>query len=495
MARVVKRVKQKTTEVADVLGLIDQAKLEEVKQATVQTISVEDVLRKYKGYVRLLNDEEKIKKYIDRSISNGIICIDTETNNSVEARTAIMVGVCLYTPFRRPVYIPCAHRDKLTRELAPNQISFSFLAEQFQRLIDANVKTVWHNAKFDVNVIDTNCGVRLPIYWDTMVAAKLLDENIRSARLKDLYRLFIEPAQPTYGITSLFEENETADVEKFTLYSAVDPFDTYRLYEFQKKILDFPSMEKVRDLFFNIEMKICEIACEMEQEGAKIDADLTRNYLAYWENLANGYRERINEFFAPIRGKVSEWPINVVSADQTKIALSLMGVSVEDTTAEGLEALAKEFPIASDIVEFRSANHMVTSFFRPLLEQMNPKTGRIHASFNQLGTEDKTIKTGRFSCVQPNLQQLPSFDDSVRLCFDGGITDEEVSVEDEILLYKLDELDTISGRVLAKDLSVGDRIVDLADGEIFEVSALNKVSADLLKMTLKSYQRGGDVNG
>lgn len=479
MARVVKRVKQKNTEIADVLGLIDMAKLEEVKQETIQTLSVEDVLRKYKGYVVKMTNLRKIEKLFDQAIVNGIISIDTETNNSVEARTAIMVGVCLYTPFRRPVYIPCAHRDKLTGELVPGQVSFSFLKEQFQRIKDAQVKTVWHNAKFDVNVIDTNCGIRLPAYWDTMVAAKLLDENIKSARLKDLYRLLIEPAQPTYGITKLFEANETADIDKFTLYSAVDPFDTYKLYEYQKKILEYPSMSKVLGLFLNIEMRICEIACEMEQEGAHIDADLCRNYLEYWKNLADRYKEKILNFFSPVKSKVEEWPINIVSTDQVRDAFAAMNIHVDDTTSESLTALSKEIPIANDIVEYRSANHMVTSFFGPLLEQINPKTGRIHASFNQLGTEDKTIKTGRFSCVQPNLQQLPSFDDSVRLCFNGGITDELVEIDDdeEIVLYKEDLLDTVNGRILAKDLEIGTEILD-SDSVLHRITYLSKISKD-----------------
>ena len=152
----------------------------------------------------------------------------------------------------------------------------------------------------------------------------------------------------------------------------------------------------------DIEMKITAIACEMEQEGAYFDKELATLYREKYSRLAEESQEKINEFFAPVRGQTYvpevdengniigplkkpvkiEWPLNVVSSDQVLAALWKMGIKPENSQAGTLEALAKIYPIMQVILDYRSDNHMVTSFFDPLIEKVNPVTGRIHASFS-----------------------------------------------------------------------------------------------------------------
>jgi len=601
--RQLKKISAKNSKkIEDLLGLVDLGKVEQVKQASGLFQSVNDVLRKYKGFPRVIWADQ-IDDYFEKCYANDIISIDTETNNSVDPVTAIMVGLCLYTPYSRPVYIPVNHYDKQTLEKVPNQVDIDVLREKVKKFKD--LKCVYHNAKFDVNVIDTNLGVRLPIYWDTMIAAKVLNENDMSAALKAVYVKYIEPAQPTYNISNLFTENKTAPIEDFALYSAIDPYDTYKIYLMQKKVLESPTMQKLYNLLTNVEFRITEIAAQMEQEGANFDKDLAEVYLKKFEKLAAEKQNELNSFFEPLKYKsdykLQEWPINVSSSDQVVSALNAMGVKCEDSQEPTLKALSKAYPVCKTILECRSANHMVTSFFRPYIEMVNSKTKRLHASFDQMGSEDKTVKTGRFSCIaegtkiltpqglkaieafksgdqvycysgksiiasevsavlrqgikdclsltfqsdlgdivnlrctpdhrillakvlktwkeakdlkvgdtvrgavraskvptvytlvksqpfipqftydltvqghhnflaagicvhncrNPNLQQLPSFDDSVRLCFNGAEEIQEKEVNDNILeIFEDDEVETATGYKFAKNLQIGDLLID-----------------------------------
>lgn len=480
MARRVAKV-NKVAEIEDIFNIIDKAKVEEVKQETNVFQSVEDVLRKYKGFVRVLWKEAEIQKYFKRCLDNGIVAIDTETNDSVDPRSAICVGICLYTPFSRPVYLPINHLDKLTRQRIKEQCDIKTICKYLK--IFSNTKNIFHNAKFDINVIDTNFGIRLPLYWDTMICCKLLDENRRSARLKDIYREDVEPAQPTYNIKKLFEENQTADIKKFALYSAMDPYETYQEYLSQKRVLEAPSMQKLRKLL-NVENRVCEISAVMEQEGANLDIELCKKYRDYFQKLVDSKQKEINEYFAELkplvmRGDLPEWPINVASSDQIVKAFALKGVSIQDSKEETLSALAKIEPIAKTILEYRSNLHMITSFLDPYIKLVHPKTGRIHAEFNQLGDEDKTIVTGRFSSKEPNLQQVPAFDDSIRLCFSGGFLDDEINIENKFEMFELDEIETLAGIKQAKELKIGDKIRDSKDErEIYTITDLSYITKD-----------------
>lgn len=599
--RQLKKISAKNSKkIEDLLGLIDLGKVEQIKQSSGLFQTVNDVLRKYKGFPKVIWDKD-IDEYFEKCYTNGIVAIDTETNNSVDPITAIMVGLCLFTPYSRPVYIPVNHYDALTLKKIPNQVSIEKLAEKVEKF--KNLFCIYHNAKFDINVIDTNLGIRLPVSWDTMIGAKVLNENDMSASLKSVYVKYIEPAQPTYNISNLFQENKTAPVEDFTLYSAIDSYDTYKVYLMQKKVLESPTMQKLYHLLVDVEFKITEIAAQMEFEGANFDKDLAEVYLHKFEKLALEKQDELNKFFEPLKYKsdfkLQEWPINVSSSDQVVSALNAMGIMCEDSQEPTLSALSKVHPICNTILECRSANHMVTSFFRPYLEMINSKTGRLHANFNQMGSEDKTVKTGRFSCIakgtlvqtpnepilieqlkdgdlvysystitnkiilksiksvlyqgvkeciklyfssdynnktlvctldhriltfennwvqakdlkigeivkgldddsiqlrnyklvkrvdfgkkqtydltidethnfiassivvhncqNPNLQQLPSFDDSVRLCFNGATQIEEKEFENELELYENDEVETINGYKYVKDLQVGDILID-----------------------------------
>jgi DNA polymerase-1 len=104
--------------------------------------------------------------------------------------------------------------------------------------------------------------------------------------------------------------------------------------------------------------------------------------------------------------------INLDSQAQVTDALLGLGVPVPDTTrAWVLQPLANDYPVVAKLLEYRGVAKSLSSFGENILEFIEPKTGRIHADFRQIGAP-----TGRFSCSNPNLQQIPH-EQEYRRCF------------------------------------------------------------------------------
>ena len=437
-----KAMKSKTVSTFDKLQLI----YEEVNR----------VLGGYTSNTKVITSKDELSQYIDEAIRNGIIAIDTETNNSLEPLTCLLMGACIYTPGQLSAYIPVHHTQPDTDILIENQLTELDIKEQFERL--SNTKILMHNGKFDYEVIKCTCNCVLNIYWDTEIAARILDEN-ELAGLKKQYILHIDSTQEKYDIEHLFQGIPYAYVkpEIFALYAATDAYITYRLYEWQKEQFNKPGNEKLFDLFMNVEMPIVPVCAEMELYGIEIDKE-------YAKRLSNKYHKKVDEVNAKIDAelskysdKISAWrltkeanykernskpnktgeftykkskneqlenPPQLNSPTQLAILLyDILGTPAQDKKSPrgtGEEILQKiNLPICDLILEKRGLEKLIGTYIDKIPECVNSKDNRLHAHFNQLGAG-----TGRFSSSNPNLQNIPSHVKEIRLMFrasDGDV--------------------------------------------------------------------------
>lgn len=408
------------------------------------------VLGHYKPNTLVIHSREELHKYIDACIKNKIIAIDTETNNSLDPITCLLMGGCIYTPFEKNCYIPVNHRNPITRERLDWQVTEQDIREEFQRLLDNNVYIIMHNGKFDYQVIKCTCGISIIPHWDTMICAKLIDENEQSAGLKQQYIDKIDKEQEKYDIEGLFKGVEYADVDPdiFALYSATDAYMTYKLYEWQKPIIDSADYKKIYNLFHNIEMPCVEVVAEMELNGIEFDTEYASRLNTKYTNKMEEIKEQINQEISRYRDKINAWrltpdankkepkkgkngsisyskskneqldeDINLSSPTQLAILLyDILGVEegIGDTPrATGTEVLEKiDLPLCKLLIEYKELDKLISAFIVALPEKVNPKDGRIHCHFNQYGAG-----TGRFSSSDPNLQQIPSHNKEIRMLF------------------------------------------------------------------------------
>ncbi len=410
--------------------------------------NVNTILGHYKEDTLVITTLEQLEKYIDKSIENGIIAVDTETNNTLNTITCKLMGVCLYTPGLKQTYIPINHISIENGERLNNQLTELDVYNQLNRL--KTTKIIMHNGKFDWKVLHTTCKLELDVYWDTLIAARLLDENEISAGLKQQYIDKIDTTQEKYSIDHLFSDilYEQIDPNLFALYAATDAYMTYKLYEWQEMKFKAEKLDRLRNLLLTTEMPLMHVVAKMELRGISLDKEysdrLSKKIHKIRDEIENQlsielhkYKDAINKWeltpeanYKPStkKGKIQkskveqlEDPINLNSPTQLAILLyDIIGIPPVDNKSPrgtGVDNLTKILDntglrLSKLMLEKRTIDKILSTFVDKLPEYVEESTGKIHAEFLQVGTD-----TGRFSSKNPNLQQLPRDKKEIRLMF------------------------------------------------------------------------------
>lgn len=440
-----------TKELLSKINSAQEVKIEKVikskklsTQDKIQLIAenVKNILGSYAENTVVIKSAAEFSAYIDEAIKNGIIAIDTETNNSLDPISCKIAGLCLYTPGQKHAYIPINHIDENGNRLNW-QCTEADVAEQLKRVDD--LKTIYHNASFDKQVIYCTCNFMPKAYWDTFIGARLLNEN-EKANLKIQYISKIDPSIEKYSIEHLFGEVPYVvfEPELFALYAATDAYMTLKLYEWQLKQFELPENAKLYKLFRTIEMPVIDVVVDMELTGVCIDTDYAKRLSKkYHEEKLDEVDNKIKEELNKIQPKIDAWskteaavkkefkngkyqkskleqlenPINIGSPTQMAILLydilESPVIDKEHPRGTGEEIITQmNFPICKLILEKRHLEVLINTFIDKLPTVINSVDNRVHGRFNQLGAD-----TGRFSSTNPNLQNIPSEETSVRLMF------------------------------------------------------------------------------
>lgn len=394
------------------------------------TSEVYRILGRYKDQTLVITSRDQLHDYIDAAIENNIISIDTETDNSLDPLTCKLMGPCIYTRHQKQAYVPINHVYLDTGERRPDQLTEQDVAEEFARLTDAKTFVVTHNGGFDYRVLKCTTGWQMHIDWDTLIGAKMLDST-EKAKLKEQYIKKIDPSIEKYDIEHLFDGLPYAifPPEVFALYAATDPFMTLGLYDHQKQIYDRPENSRLKNAFLTVEIPVIIPTAEMELNGVCLDKQYAGRLSVKYHKKLEAIQRQIESEMQKLKPQIDKWretedaqhtptkngkrqkskseklkdPVELTSPSQLAIllydVLRVPPVSKEDARGTGEDILAAiDLPLCKLITEQRGLLKLLGSFVDSLPQQCNPKTGRVHASFNQSGTE-----TGRYSCSEPNL--------------------------------------------------------------------------------------------
>lgn len=406
------------------------------KIATINAV-VQRILGDQADKYRIISAYDELNDYISKAIDNGILSYDTETN-SLDPITCTLAGVCLYTPGEKPAYVPMHHVSYVTGMEIPNQITDNQMAEQLNRFA-TGMKLIFHNAKFDIRVTRNQLNVDLSefLYWDTFIGAALLNEN-EPKKLKTLWNKYCNDEKGGGDdYESLFDGVPFTYVPIKTgyLYAAGDAIKTYELYQFQKQFLDNTSelckqkdLIRVASLFRDIEVPLVPVIARMEDLGVNIDVDYAAQLAKDYRGKLTAYENRFQELCDMYKAEIDTYklknpnhklstPINIASTTQIAILLyDILGLTSPDKDkpkGTGEEILEKlDTPFAKAILDYRGIAKLLSTYIEKLPGVLNPKTKKIHASFNQVGAG-----TGRFSSSDPNLQNIPSNDKKIRKMF------------------------------------------------------------------------------
>ncbi|MGD9589009.1 MAG: DNA polymerase [Pyrinomonadaceae bacterium] len=278
-------------------------------------------------------------------------------------------------------------------------------------LTDASVMKIAHNAKFDAKWVRHHLGCELNGIFDTYLASLII-----AAGDTDRRHSLADAAQYFCGI-ELDKSMQVSDWSAGELsrsqleYAARDAAIMRQLCEQMTERLANDALVRTAALEFECLMPITQ----MELNGFHLDTGRWREKLervrAAQEKAADELQNMLSSGVAQA-SLFGRSEINLDSNQQVTDALLGLGIPVPASMqAWQLQPLAEKFPVIGKLLEYRAAAKSMTSFGENILEFIEPSTGRIHADFRQIGAP-----TGRFSCSNPNLQQIPHERD-YRRCF------------------------------------------------------------------------------
>jgi len=284
---------------------------------------------------------------------------------------------------------------------------------------------VLHNAKFDAKFIKHKLGVDLGGLFDTLLASQL----ISAGEIEDRHgldtvaaRYLNESVDKSERLSSWEFELSEAQLE----YAARDAAILLPLREQLIERIKAHGLVQCAQLEFECIMPVANL----ELAGFFMRKDRWLEQLSLVEHkradLANELQEMLGEdaaqgsLFGPPRAN-----INLDSQQQVTEALERMGIPVPDSTRNWkLQPLAVQYPVVAKLLEYRTVQKALTSYGQNMIDLINPVTGRLHADFRQIGAP-----TGRFSCTNPNIQQVPHAVE-YRRCFSGNPDSRKLVIAD-----------------------------------------------------------------
>ena len=271
---------------------------------------------------------------------------------------------------------------------------------------DPRTAKIAHNASYDLGML-ARYGLNVAgDLVDTMVAEWLIDPGSRGLGLKDLAwtRLNVEMT-PISALIGAGKNQITMDkvpAETAGAYASADAAMTLRLAE-----ILLPELEQkgLTSLFRDVEMPLVPVLVAMEAAGVKVDVPILRQ-------MSVDLTRRLRELEKEIQ-QIAGYPFNVNSTQQlADVLFGKLGLPTEglkktqagsySTAADVLEGLRGRHEIIELILEQRQLSKLIGTYVDALPGLVNPRTGRLHTSFNQAGAE-----TGRLSSTNPNLQNIP----------------------------------------------------------------------------------------
>lgn len=343
----------------------------------------------------LVDDAAKQAELIRLLGQQSSFCFDTETTG-IDANEAEIVGMSFAVKAGEAYYVPL---PKKREEALAIMQTFKPVFENEQ------IEKVGQNIKYDAIILKWY-GIELKgTYFDTMVVHYLIEPELRH-NMDYLAETYLQ--YKPVSITSLIGKKgkgqltmRDVNVEKVKEYAAEDADITWQLKEFLAPHLKTEGLE---DLYKKMEAPLIKVLVDLEYEGVRIDGDFL---MAYSKELAIEVDESEKAVYetAGLRfNMASPKQVGEVLFDKLKIPYRWQKTKTGQyaTNEEKLTELAKDHPIVNNILKHRGLSKLKSTYVDALPKMINPRTGRIHSSFNQA-----LAATGRLSSQNPNLQNIP----------------------------------------------------------------------------------------
>ena len=362
-----------------------------------------------------------LQDWVTRARYAGTVAIDTETT-SVDEHRAELVGISLCVKPGHACYIPLAHRSPdpasaldfsassdaaqtSQRNEPPEQIPLGNALNLLRPLFaDPSVLKIGHNLKYDIAVL-RRYDIAISPVDDTMLLSYVLDGGSHGHSMDELAERHLGRRTITFkDVAGTGKSQITFDLvplDTALAYAAEDADVTFQLHQCLKPRL---LAERMVTPYETLERPLMAVLVDMETAGIKVDR-------AKLEALSREFAERQDALEQTIHRQAghefnigSPKQLGEVLFDEMRLEGGQKGKSGAYTTgADVLESLAAEgHDLPANVLEWRQLDKLKSTYTDALVEQINPRTGRVHTSYAMAAAS-----TGRLSSTHPNLQNIP----------------------------------------------------------------------------------------
>jgi len=376
-------------------GLFKTLEFRQLQQAYPEA---SDLSRKAYRAVQEMADLEDLVRQLQ---SAELIALDTETTSERPMR-ADLVGLSFAMTPHEAFYIPCAHTDpNADRQLPLDEV----LGRLKPLLENPNLKKGGQNIKYDWMVLARH-GVELAgVVFDTMLASYLINPSKRAHSLDQIALDFLDHKTITYAEVTGKGKNalrfDQVPLSKAVPYACEDADITLMAHQ---ELMPRVAELGLGDLYEHVEMPLIPVLMRMEMQGVCVDRRRLRE-------LSESFAHQLDLLQDEIYASAGE-RFNIKSSQQLgNILFEKLNLPVQkktkkktgySTDVDVLTTLAEHHQLPALVLRHRTLAKLKSTYTDALLELINPRSGRIHTSYNQTVTA-----TGRLSSSDPNLQNIP----------------------------------------------------------------------------------------
>jgi len=347
--------------------------------------------------VYIIDTDAALDDLLARLRRRGGWAFDLETT-SVQEIGAEIVGVSFAVQPGLAYYLPLGHDEghQLDRVAALGRLK--------PVLEDPTIAKVAHNGKFDMLVLAACCGITVAgLSFDTMIAAYLINPGRRGYGLKDL--AFARFGTVMTDIVELIGKGRAqktmaqTPIADAARYAGADADMTLRLRILLERDL---TDQGLMDLFERVEMPLVPVLTAIELAGIDLDVPFLREMATRLHHQSDDLTRQIYELVGHTFNLNSPKQLQTVLFTELALPAGRKTSTGYSTDADVLETLRGSHPAVDMLLEYRQLTKLNSTYVEGLPALINPRTGRVHTSFNQT-----LAATGRLSSSGPNLQNIP----------------------------------------------------------------------------------------
>lgn len=347
-----------------------------------------------------IQDDTSFQEFLKRLENASEFALDTETTD-LDAMRAELVGMSFSVKAGKAVYIPFMHHDEGAKQLNRDHV-----LKQLTPVLQNKSKTViGQNLKYDYKVLK-NHGVSIESHMqDTLLESYVLNSTSSRHDLDTLASKYLGKNTIKFeDVAGKGAKQVTFDyvtIPAATQYAAEDADVALQLHHtLMEKVHAEKSFEKV---LTQIEWPLMPILANMEFHGVLIDCDMLSKQSHELEIRVKTLEKTAFEIVGDSFNLGSPKQLQTILFEQMKLpVLKKTPTGAPSTDEEVMQELSLEFELPKVIVEYRQLSKLKSTYTDALPALVNPKTGRVHTSYNQAVTS-----TGRLSSNNPNLQNIP----------------------------------------------------------------------------------------